>query len=216
MSTLDKYTEAHFKIALTGFSMPEYSDDSNLKTLFEVSGKALLDAQNSADTNLDDLLPDMSGNYLEDWERVLGLPIAGLEDLTTIQRLGMVKAWLNIGQYSNAAFLIKMAKIVGYDIAITEFTPSDPPPSPAIASDAYLYFQVDLMVATPIYFRVGTSRINERLVSYSNDALETLIKFFKPAHSIVLFNYSNFYFASGSVDDLWASGSGDDYWAWRK
>lgn len=195
MATLEKYTTAQFKIAPTGFLMPTVSDDSDLKTLFETMSQSLLDAQTSADQELNDIFPDSAGNYMADWERVLGLPLAGLESLPTQQRLGMIKNWLNIDPLSNAEFFINIAAAAGYTITITEFEPfragsGRAGESLGLGSDSYYYFQVNAPASTGIDFRAGESRVGERLVEYGNDALETLIKFFAPAHAIVLFNYT--------------------------
>lgn len=194
MQTLEKYTQAHFKSAPTGMLIPTYPDDSNLKRLFEVGGNALLQAETSADKMADEIFPDNAGAYLGDWERVLGLPLKGLEGLPTQQRLGMVKAWMNIGEYSNAAFFVSLAALAGYTITITEFEPfrvgvSAAGESLSYGDKTYYYWQVNAPAETNIDFKCGASGAGERLVEYGNTALETLIKFFSPAHTVVLFNY---------------------------
>ena len=195
MSTLEKYTQANFKTAPTGYLMPNYSDDSELKKLFETIADGLLDAQIEADQQLDEVFPDNAGAYLADWERILGLPLEGLENLTTQQRLGMVKNWLNIDPLSNAEFFVKIAEAAGYTITITTFEPfragsGRAGESLSFGDYSYLYFQVNAPASTAITFKTGSSRAGEPLVDYGNDALETLIKFFAPAHAIVLFDYT--------------------------
>ncbi len=195
MSDLDTYTLAHFKTAPTGFLMPAISDDSNLKTLFETMGQALLNVDTAASQELDDIFPDKAGAYLADWERVLGLPLPGLENLPTAQRLGMVKNWLNIDPLSNASFFINIAAAAGYTITITEFAPfragaGRAGESISFGSYSYLYFQVNAPAATSIIFKAGGSAAGERLVEFGNTALETLIKYFALAHAIVLFDYT--------------------------
>ena len=190
MKTLEQYASALFKLFPQGYAVPEYADDSNLKTLFETIGHSLLAADYEADVILDNLFPDNAGIFLNDWERVLGLPLPGLESLTTTQRLGLIKTWLNIGELSNAAFFVDIAAAVGYTITVTEFTPASPPPAPAVATDACLYFQINAPAQTEQYFIAGVSRAGDVLVDYGNDALEYIIKFFKPAHAVVIFDYT--------------------------
>jgi uncharacterized protein YmfQ (DUF2313 family) len=212
MNSLEKYTQAMFKLAPQGMIMPTIADESNLKKLFEVFAKSLKDVETEADQVVSELIPDNTGAFLTDWERVLGLPLAGLESFTAQQRLAFVKAWIYAGELSNKEFFIYIASLAGYTITIDEFTPleplrdadgndvydsggnqifvGNPPPSPALSTDAYLYFRVNYPAENQAFFRAGTSRAGERLVSYdtNNDILVFLIKYFKPAHAIALFN----------------------------
>lgn len=190
MSTLDKYTQALFKLSPSGNIMPTVSDDSNLRRLYQTIGNALLQAQRSADGVTRDILPDNAGAYLTAWERALGLPLKGLEDLPHAQRLGFVKAFLSIGEFSNAEFMIRIAALAGYEITITEFTPADPPPAPADPDDAYLYFQINAPADDFTEFTCGHSTCGESLITFGMDALNFIINFFKPAHAVVLFEYT--------------------------
>jgi uncharacterized protein YmfQ (DUF2313 family) len=188
MNTLEQFTQAHFKLAPQGMAMPTYADDSNLKKLFQNAGRQLKNAETAADAVADEIMPDSSGAFLADWERVLGLPLSGLGTLKGAQRLAFIETWLYAGELSNAQFFIDIAALAGYTITVTEFTPDDPPPAPADPDDAYLYFQINYPATTALYFRAGTSRAGDRLVEYGNDALIFIIKYFKPAHAKVLFN----------------------------
>ena len=210
MNSLEQFTQAHFKLAPQGSAMPTYSDDSNVRRLFQTLGNALKRAETEADLVANEIMPDRAGAFMADWERVLGLPLAGLENLTSAQRLAFIRAWLYCGELSNAQFFIDIAALAGYTITVTEFSPLDavfdaggnavfdaggnrvyvgsPPPAPADPDDAYLYFQINYPAATPLYFIAGSGRAGERLVTFDSSALLFIIKYFKPAHAKVLFN----------------------------
>ncbi len=180
---LTQYINAMFKLGPSGFIMPEQPDASNYGTLLEVIAQAAFNAQTIADDNLDEIFPDIIGAYLSDWERVLDLPPCGLTDLPAQQRSEIVLAWLNMGPNTTADFLVELAATIGYTITITY-------DGTIAASERNFHFEVNAASETAIYFRAEDSAAGERLVSYGNNALECVINYFKPAHTLATFIYT--------------------------
>lgn len=220
---MDKYTNILHGLLPTGLIWDDLTEDSNLLLLLGVLAFRMEQTVNDSLGVLDDVFPDSNGNFVTDWERVLDLPREGIIDQTFTERVGTVMAWLNISPYSTPAFLIEIARLMGFDITITtaggvtavpmmatfatttagesvtvptssgfsyngqiDFTP--------LPSTGLLPEQIQINSAlqqAPIYWRSGEARSGDRLVEYqSNDALESLLMFFRPAGSELIFNYT--------------------------
>lgn len=202
MRTNDQYTKALFDLAPQGRLMPSFADDSELKKLFRTVGQGLLDAENAANVVANDRMYDVAGAFTADWERVLGLPFAGLESISDSQRLGIIKVKLNRPATCTPLFLIETAAAVGYAITVSQFDltgaeteylangTTQAGAGRAADADNYLRVQINAPLQTAIYFRAGAGRAGDQLVEYGNDALEIVIKYFAPAHAIINFNYS--------------------------
>jgi uncharacterized protein YmfQ (DUF2313 family) len=192
MGTSEQYRKAIHQIAPMGLTWPGVSEDSNIGKIWETIGDALLCAEVAADTLLNDSFPDSAGNFLSDWERVLGLPRSGITGQTAQERRDTVLAWLNISPYSNKQFYVDIALVMGFVITV-----EDRNDDPTLGAFEWrVNASADF---PPVYFRTGESRVGEPLLNAGSiEALESLIEFFSPAHTTVAFNYlSNLVTISG-------------------
>jgi uncharacterized protein YmfQ (DUF2313 family) len=183
MRTTEQYRQAIHELMPQGLTIPSSAEDSEIGELLEWVGEALLTAENAANDTLDDSFPSSAGNFLSDWERVLNLPRPGIVDQTASERRDVVLAWLNISQFSNKAFFVSIAAVMGFDIIVT-----DRADDPSLSA---FEWQVNMSADLPVtYFMTGQGRVGEPLVDAGSvDALESLIRFFSPAHTTVSFNY---------------------------
>jgi uncharacterized protein YmfQ (DUF2313 family) len=148
---------------------------------------------------------------LSDWERAFGLPDPCVaEPLTLTARQAALVAKMTMLGGQSRAFFIALAIALGYSITITEyspficgvsrcgdssgiFNPEDPtrqrwqlgPP------EIRYYWTVHVGALRLTYFRAGQSQAGDRLltIALATD-LECVIRRYAPAHTIVLFDYS--------------------------
>jgi uncharacterized protein YmfQ (DUF2313 family) len=166
-----------------GMIIPSSAEDSTIGELLEWIGSELLTAENAANDTLVEGFPSSTGEFLADWERVLGLPREGIVDQNVTERRDTVLAWLNISAFSNADFFVSIAAVMGFEIIVT-----DRADNPALSA---FEWRVSTSADLPTtFFRTGQSRTGEALVDAGTvNALESLIEFFAPAHTTVLFSY---------------------------
>lgn len=143
--------------------------------------------------------PRLTLEMLEDWERMLGLPdecfLAG--DTIEERRLRVVAKLTSKGGQSRAYF-IGIARALGYDITIREFSPlmcgvghvgftgSDLSPP----SMRYTWV-IEISGARERYFRMAGSQAGvDRLYDFDRaDDLECYLQRLKPSHTTLIFDY---------------------------
>jgi len=187
------YKSLLFKLWPRGDLHPCSGDDSDLEKLFDGIAKEakLLDCE--ARDLLNEVMPDQTGRFLEDWERVLGLPLCDIPFGSREERRDMVIAMLNLGVFSSVQFLIDVAKIFGFDITIVEFRPfragSSSAGDPLNSQIQNGTIEITAECVDFTFFRAGRSGAGERLLSCSNEALICIINFFKHANMFVIFKF---------------------------
>jgi uncharacterized protein YmfQ (DUF2313 family) len=154
---------------------------------------------------------------LPEWEATLGLPDPCIGELDTIQqRQAAVCAKFTARGGQSAAYFRQLAASLGYAITITTFRPfyvSEGHVDDPLYDEQWAFvWQVNIAASnTLVYFRVGESTVDEPLVAFGNTALECLLDAAKPAHTEIIFSYTegslwDFDPADGSTS-VWDSGA---------
>lgn len=150
-----------------------------------LEGFQLDTAAASADALLRESRPHSCNTTISDWERVCGLTPESTDTLQMRQTRVLAKLRERGGL--SIPFFTALAKDFGYTVTIEELLPN---------TDGYgyegMYRWRVTFTGTPLYyFRVGQSRVGERLVDGPlATALETLFTDLKPAHTQVIFAYT--------------------------
>lgn len=161
---------------------------------------------------------------LDDYERDLGLPDECTEEAGTIQmrRLVAYAKYISEGGLNKQTY-IDLADDIGFEITIDEFTPcwsgiacsGDP-----IGDQSNIfYWQINVYV-TPeswVYFTSGASVCGDQLIYVAGTAeFLCVLNKYKPAHTIIIWNYfgpefsaafNNAFNAIPSDDTAWLQGA---------
>lgn len=145
---------------------------------------------------LDEADPRTAYELLPDWERNLGLPDAcsGLGDTIALRQLACWRKLANDAGQSRA-FFISLAAQLGYTILIHEFDPAvdsyDGSLTALIAGGKYRFvWRVEVVTHVDYgVFRVGSSRVGDRLTTGGATDLECVFNAAKPSHTYVIFTY---------------------------
>jgi len=143
-----------------------------------------------------DAFPCSTSELLPEWEASLGLPDPCTGPLNSIEarQLAVCSKFAARGGASMAYF-IGLAAALGVDITITQFSPfyaGRNRVGQRLFNTGWAYvWQVTLSGEVVNYFRTGTSRVGERLVTLSDVAsiLQCVFNAYKPAHTTVIFSY---------------------------
>ncbi len=158
----------------------------------EVDGRCFDRLQASAEKMLSIITPTSSKDMLVDWERVLGLtPQNG----TYQQRVLSVIAKINESGGLSIPYFTELAKAAGYQIKIVE-----PQPFRAGVNRCGDSLELEDVVFTwrvkiagnsqqILFFRAGLNTAGERLSSYRDGLIESILQDLKPAHTFVSFEY---------------------------
>ncbi|MGE7992560.1 YmfQ family protein [Pseudomonas sp. NPDC089554] len=168
----------------------------NLSAAIEAEAKALTAGVSASDSVYKTLFPD-TGEGLEDWERLLGLPDPCLQGIpqTTRQRINAVISKLKDGGGQSKAFFIGLAKSLGYEITITTFQPARA--GLARAGDAInggdwsFTWRVNAPSVTITHAAAGMTSAGDPLAAWGNRALECRLNQLKPAESFLIFGYGD-------------------------
>jgi uncharacterized protein YmfQ (DUF2313 family) len=142
-----------------------------------------------------DAFPCSTTELLPEWEASLGLPDACTGPLDTLQaRQAAVCAKFAATGGASQDYFIGIAAALGFVITIQVFAPfyaSRNRVGQRLFNAGWSYvWQVTLArSSSAIFFRTSASRVGERLVSYDSSVLECLFEQYKPAHTVVIFNY---------------------------
>ncbi len=142
-----------------------------------------------------DAFPCSTTELLPEWMASLGLPDACSGPLDTLQaQQAAVCAKFTARGGASQDYFIDIAAALGFVITIQVFAPfyaSRNRVGQRLFSTGWAYvWQVTLpRSSSAIFFRTSVSRVGERLVSYDSSVLECLFAQYKPAHTVVIFNY---------------------------
>lgn len=195
MATTEDYKRALQGLLPSGQIWPR-DHEAWLSKLLEswAAGFARLDKR--IDQLSDELDPRTTFELLENFEYICGLPgeCAGLMS-TLEERRQAVHAKLTGKGAQTPAYYIKIAKTLGYDVTIHEYTPFCAGWScagdPANSEQWSHVWQINAPETTIKYFRANSGQADTRLAIWGNALLECTIKALIPAHTIVLFAYGN-------------------------
>ena len=150
--------------------------------------------QAALNTLIAEIFPCSTLDLLPEWEETLGLPsqcTGNLGNLQQRQQAVCVKFTARGGQ--SKAYFISLAETLGYQITITEFAPfraginraGDP-----VYGEGWAHVWQIIAQAPVIYFRAGQSTPGERLRTWGSRLFECTMEEIKPAHTILLFGYT--------------------------
>jgi uncharacterized protein YmfQ (DUF2313 family) len=220
--TGDDYAHAMQALLPQGQAWPRFYESVLMKTVrgltgiwgdFELRASTLLEVESDPRTTVE-LLPD--------WERNWGLPDPCYTGPLTIhdRQIALVLRMTMIGGQSRA-FFIGVATFLGYTITITEYAPfmvgisnlgdtRTPPldPNPLVGDyrwyigppEMRFYWTVHVTGARLTWFRAtqGQLGVDHHLEIGLAEDLECLLDRWKPAHTDIVFDYSNI---GGHTDD---------------
>lgn len=177
--------------------LPQVSYDSNgarLAAELGSEGAALDRAVDSTDQVKSAITPGMAGTFLPDWERVSGItPSSGA---TYQERLAAVLAKMAETGGLSIAYFTKIASRLGYTIRIVEPEPFRAGTSRAGDRlnpwpDITWFWRVEVLSSNgnAWRFRAGQSCAGERLLSFGDSILESIINDLKPADTYCDFAY---------------------------
>ena len=159
----------------------------------ELEGEHLDAAQSNAERLLNEMSPDQSYELLPGWERVCGLT-PGSDDTLQLRREMVIKKLRELGGLSRPYF-IRLAASLGYTITIEELMPfmaGIGRAGDALYIEAVIWiWRVKIAGQSLYYFRTGQSNAGERLLWWPMQAaLENILNELKPAHTLIIFDYS--------------------------
>lgn len=176
--------------------LPPTSYDPNgarLGVSVDMEGKELDRVLADAPHAVGALRPFTYQEWLEDYERVYGLPDACLQDGSLYQdRLGFIALALCERAGISIGWLVQYAALAGYDVTISEFSPfvAGSRAGDALTNGAWLYaFTVHAAGEIARRFCAGRSVAGESLADWGEGPLECIINKYKPAHAVALFAY---------------------------
>ncbi|WP_054285958.1 YmfQ family protein [Gulbenkiania mobilis] len=155
-------------------------------------GKALDTALGSADRAQSAITPFFAEQLLPDWERICGITPSA--DGSYQQRLQAVLAKLAETGGLSISYFKRLAASLGYTITIVELEPFraglNRAGDPLWVEDIQWVWQVVVASQSRSYlFRAAQSVAGERLTSFGDPVIESVISDLKPAHTFVYFAY---------------------------
>lgn len=123
--------------------------------------------------------PRTATETLDAWERALGIPDAETPVGLTLaeRRANVTRKYVSRGGQT-AAYYVALAAWLGYTVAVVE-----------TAANTWRIDVSPPYVATTTYFRVGTSRVGDRLYVRGSAVFEAVMLKWKPAHTSLSFSY---------------------------
>jgi uncharacterized protein YmfQ (DUF2313 family) len=177
-------------------------DGSELMKLMHAKAEELARIDGRVSDLLEEVDPRTTLELLDDWERVAGLPDSCIAAPDSIaERRAAVQSRITGMGGQTREYFINLAATLGFAITIDEFQPfrvGAGRVGDLLYGEAWAHvWRVN--VQPPAiddggglsirYFRVGESRVGERLVGFGSLDLECIIRRAAPAHSIVIFAY---------------------------
>lgn len=188
------------KEALTKLYPPVAYDINGEQFLIqcEVDGRAFDGLYQSAVNMLNVIQPEISNAMLVDWERLCGIKTDFNKNYQ--ERVKRVIIQLNAIGGLSIPYFIEIAKSIGYQIEIKEFSPLQndlPDPGDIVEfreePNESLIFMWRVTVLNGddniVYFRAGMSVAGDPLVAFGDPIVEEFFKDLKPAHTYCYFAY---------------------------
>ena len=141
-----------------------------------------------------DAFPATTVELLPEWEATLGLPdpCAG-EDPTVEIRQAHVKARFVYSGGQSVPYFVGYAAALGYPITVTEFAPMrfGQPFGQPMYGVAWAYaWQVNAPTFVVRDFTFGQGSFGDPFATWGNTVLQCELNRLKPAHTVLLYNYS--------------------------
>ena len=147
--------------------------------------------------------PRTTRELLADWERAFGLPDECTAEALTIEdRINALLVKMTMVGDQSRQFFINVAKQLGYEIDIQEFSPFQVGISNVGNTDYQIgtpdirfFWAVKLFKTRLSWFRAGSGQTGvdpHVRIGLASD-LECLLRRWKPAHTEIIFDYSNYY-----------------------
>jgi uncharacterized protein YmfQ (DUF2313 family) len=166
---------------------------------------ALADSYNRLHNRTCDLLreiiPDSTSEMLTDWERVAGLPDDCANPTATFEerRAALVSKLQLVGGQS-PEYYVTLAASLGFAIEVFQYQPFTVGGSAVgdaltnnddgVAPYGWQYvWRVKAVTQRLFAFRAGLGRVGEPLRDWGNGQLECILNKWKPAHTVILFDY---------------------------
>lgn len=159
---------------------------------------------------IDELDPNTTFEMLDNWERMLQIPdeCTPPGDASIFERRVRILQKLTTGGGQSKAFFKLIAQQLGYNTDVLDVLnfedfragkaragdriSNSTLPGGGVDSSGWAYtFSVRAPAALIRYFRAGQGSAGQRLVLFSNDTLECVIRKFAPAHVTVLFSFGD-------------------------
>jgi uncharacterized protein YmfQ (DUF2313 family) len=216
----DDYAAALTALLPWGMAWPRDDDSILMRTVRGLSQVFGFVDSRAADLLEIETDPRITREMLSDWERNFGLPDPCFLTANTIdQRHALLLFKMTLLGGQSRDFLIHMASLLGYVITITERAPftcgisqvgdtsqmsnwnGTPGETPSVLDyrwrigppEIRFWWTVHVTNAPLLWFRagVGQAGVDHHLtIGYATD-LECLLRRFKPAHTDIVFDYSN-------------------------
>jgi uncharacterized protein YmfQ (DUF2313 family) len=151
----------------------------------KIEGDRLDEAQTRAEKLLREMHPQSCDESIEDWERLCGLTPESTDTLQ-MRQTRVIARLRELGGLS-VPFFQALAEDFGYTVTIEELTAG----TDGYGDEGIFRFRLTFTNTPLYYFRAGQSRAGERLVDGPvATALEGLFTDSKPAHTMVIFAYT--------------------------
>lgn len=165
-----------------------------LAASLQMEGRELDRLQENAAHAVGGLRPFLFQEWLEEYERVYGLPgPCSRGDHLLQERLALLAVALQERGGISAAWLRRYAALGGYDVTIQEYRPFRAGHSragDALTNGGWIYaFLVVAPGDVRRTFRAGQSVAGEALRTWGDSILECIINWRKPAHTVALVAY---------------------------
>lgn len=161
--------------------------------------------------------PFQAAEWIEDYERVYGLPDAcGLPGRTYQERLSSLAIAVMERRGISRAYFIRLAKVLGYNIKIMEYKPftAGSRAGDSLTNGGWIFaWCVVSPAATVRRFAAGRSCAGEALAEWGDEYLECVMRRLKPAHTAVLFAYRPGLEFPWTTMDAWTSTTDAAGWA---
>lgn len=197
----DRYARLIRKLFPSGWAWTRVNDpDSTLHKLLNAMSIEFCRVDERGRQLINEVDPTTTNELLEDWERLLGLPdeCDSTSEQSLQERRRRVIQVLTTRGGQNEQFYKDLAANFGFDVDV--ISAEDQPPFQAGKSKAgdrltnglWRYaFIIKAPAEFLTYFRAGQSAAGDRLVTVGNNTLKCLMEKYKPAHTIVLFNFGD-------------------------
>jgi uncharacterized protein YmfQ (DUF2313 family) len=169
--------------------------------LMQAEGDELARIDGRVSDLFEEVDPQTTLELLADWERIAGLPDNCIKAPDSIaERRAAVQSRITGLGGQTRAYFIELAATLGFAITIDEFQPFriGARVQQRLYGEEWAHvWRVNVQPPaiddgqglTIRYFRVGRSRVGERLVGFGSLDLECIIRRAAPAHSTVIFAY---------------------------
>ena len=168
-------------------------DEPSLNAELTAEGNTFTRSEYFARQALEGITPIFAQDLLTDWERVLGL--TSPSDAGYLQRQQRVLSKLAETGGLSIPYFIRLAANLGYSISITEpqpFRTGTNRIGDILWSEEIIWvWFVNISVSRDVIyrFRVGSSAVGERLLSFGDPVIESIFNDLKPAHTFCWFTY---------------------------